>query len=468
MVPSEIASGIVLAALKSTVGAACELRKCDLIRCTEDIAWRLQAQARVHSEAIQRSVNAIAGPFQKSFDTFSLDALPCIWCDLSLVDLSHTEWNRIVAGSGCSNNAQQFLEPAFKIRRSGSTVSDSGSGLGSAESQSRINSGGSSSGSFRREVSNDSTSRCSQAASSLASSSSSQNSSGSQKCSAHSQQIADQAATISMLKSLVAAGEAQLAETKLKLRSSQQHNRRTEARLQECQEELRVERAKRLHDFVVTKTSDMYKKRRVDQKRKDKGNAWEWLTPQGSLALGIRKNFSNIASSDIGITLCDDISRWTVTRMEVRVSACMVANSYQFFRCWKEHACNEEQNEWQPVTIISFRQDGTNSGIFNKSKLIALELEASYKLDIPSSDSSDGQRSICDYECHDTLQNWRRIKRLADVQVVKQGSGPATLALTQKMLESLGCPHWGTLRNSGALDGEDERLQLGVCFLQNH
>ena len=103
-----------------------------------------------------------------------------------------------------------------------------------------------------------------------------------------------------------------------------------EKKFVQAQQELADEKARRLHVLAITKTSDMFKKRKVDPKEEagDKRNTWEWLTPQGSLALGIRKNFSNIASGDLGITLCDDISRWTVVRNEIRVAACMIAGSW--------------------------------------------------------------------------------------------------------------------------------------------
>ena len=142
-----------------------------------------------------------------------------------------------------------------------------------------------------------------------------------------------------------------------------------------------------------------------------------------------------------------------------------------FFRCWKMAASVDGRtisSETQPVTILSFRQDGTNSGIWNKSKLIALELEASYRIDIPLcfTQTRDGITAT-GFDDDDVFPNWQRLKRLADVQIVKDGSGLASLALTQKMLDSLGCPHWGNIcteHGSPTSGGQRQLSQLGRLF----
>lgn len=446
--------------IRLVAGAATELSNADLVQCTEKFIQKLDQGHNFSNDVIQEAVDGSAKLFRTSFNRFSVDALPCIWNDLGLADFPHSTWKQILQSAGHTGGEPQ--EPSRKFSWSGSRSSCNLS-VRSDESQGRCHPAAACS----------STSGQSSLSGSCGSVSSQQvGEADLEKCQLL-EQVATQQRTISMLTSLVASSQTKLAETTVKLKKTQRSKRIVEKQLAQSQQELADEKVRRLHDLAITKTSDMFKKRKVNPKQ-DAGenrNTWEWLTPQGSLALGIRRNFSNIASGDLGITLCDDISRWTVVRNEIRVAACMIAGSRNFFRCWKMAASVDGRtisSETQPVTILSFRQDGTNSGIWNKSKLIALELEASYRIDIPLclTQTRDGITAT-GFHDDDVFPNWQRLKRLADVQIVKDGSGLASLALTQKMLDSLGCPHWGNIcteHGSPTSGGQKQLSQLGRLF----
>lgn len=107
----------------------------------------------------------------------------------------------------------------------------------------------------------------------------------------------------------------------------------------------------------------------------------------------------------------------------------MVSDAVKFFDTWKSDKLLSRPNNFESVLVVSFRQDATNSGIFNRSKLIALELDASYTCTLAPSGAYEAPK-------------WHRLKRMGDVQVVKEGTGAASLSLTKKMLSGLGCPLW--------------------------
>ena len=56
------------------------------------------------------------------------------------------------------------------------------------------------------------------------------------------------------------------------------------------------------------------------------------LTPQGTIAVAIRRNMSNTACADLGKVMLDDISWFTVSRCEVKAVASLLASTHLFFR----------------------------------------------------------------------------------------------------------------------------------------
>ena len=158
------------------------------------------------------------------------------------------------------------------------------------------------------------------------------------------------------------------------------------------------------------------------------GESSGWLTPSGVIAVAMRRNVANLASSDLGLAVMADISRWTVCRSEIKTAACLIASSKLFWQMWLHHVFESSGHDSNfSTTILAYRQDSTNRSVWNRQKLCALELEASY---IVASDPS-----CCD-------ASWSRMIRLADVLPVLDGTGRATVSLTVKLLNSLGAPTW--------------------------
>ena len=106
------------------------------------------------------------------------------------------------------------------------------------------------------------------------------------------------------------------------------------------------------------------------------------LTLRASMALAVRRNLSSIACADIGMVLLTDVSRWAVARAEVRAAAALMASARSFFfRAWEtfKDALVQAREDEVPDFLLyvhGFRSDATNSAIWQRRKLVALELES--------------------------------------------------------------------------------------------
>ena len=112
------------------------------------------------------------------------------------------------------------------------------------------------------------------------------------------------------------------------------------------------------------------------------------LTLRPSMALAARRNLSSIACADIGMVLLTDVSRWAVARAEVRAAGSLIASArYFFFRAWETYkdalaqACKDEVPDCL-LYVHGFRSDATNSAIWQRRKLVALELESAVLLSL--------------------------------------------------------------------------------------
>ena len=156
-----------------------------------------------------------------------------------------------------------------------------------------------------------------------------------------------------------------------------------------------------------------------------------WLTPQGTIALAIRRNMSNCGAQDLGLVILEDTCKSTVLRAECKTGAALIASSRVFFEQWRRdiYDCPCESFAF---TVLHYRQDATN----HRHKMMALELHAMYAV-VPAAAS----------ELLETIgpADFMSIKRLADVVPMKDGTGAGTLAITEKMLASLGCPTWNDM-----------------------
>lgn len=247
---------------------------------------------------------------------------------------------------------------------------------------------------------------------------------------------------ISVMRKIISSLQMDLNEKDQKLRQTQQKLKRSEERNIELQEQLDNAAAKRLKRLAIERHADRRNARLG--KIVVEGDSTGWLTPEGTLSLAIRRNLSNIATSDIGLTLMMDLSRWTVARAEVRAGACLLSSARCFWKEWMDSVLEGSSHSSQhySLTVIAYRQDATNSSVWNRCKLTALELQASFIHSLVRHEDGD-----FDSECN---FNFNRLKRLADILPVLSGSGKATVLLAEKMLSSLGCPTWRDFLHSNA------------------
>ena len=158
-----------------------------------------------------------------------------------------------------------------------------------------------------------------------------------------------------------------------------------------------------------------------------------WLTPQGTVAIALRRNIGNVACSLLGHVILQDIAGCTVSRCEVKSGAALAAHSQAFYQ-YMLHAfkCGDidtdDKNDNFQVAIHCFREDGTNSGIWRKSKLAAMEAESFFATNASSLEKA--------------MDSGHHLRRLADVQRISDGSGLGTVALYFKQMKSIGLPTW--------------------------
>jgi hypothetical protein len=81
------------------------------------------------------------------------------------------------------------------------------------------------------------------------------------------------------------------------------------------------------------------------------------LSIDGTVALAIRRNLSNISCGDFGKVLLDNVSKWTVARAEVRTGNALMASHKLFFQTVRDSiygpvdACS--------LFVCAFRSDAT-------------------------------------------------------------------------------------------------------------
>ena len=151
------------------------------------------------------------------------------------------------------------------------------------------------------------------------------------------------------------------------------------------------------------------------------------------VSLGLRRNMSNIACADLGLVLMDDASRWSVAQAELRSGASAIASFRNFHEDMMAEMFHEEglkQGDFN-LSLHVISQDATTGSIGQKRKLCALLLHFAYLTSL-----SDDARSL--------RWNWNdmfeELWAIADLQAVDDATGRGSVALTSKMLASIGCP----------------------------
>lgn len=118
------------------------------------------------------------------------------------------------------------------------------------------------------------------------------------------------------------------------------------------------------------------------------GKSGKRLTKAGTMALGLRRNLSNIAAGDFGAVVLRDISANTVIRSEIKCAAAILTDMSLF--CHNVSVSHLEQflassisrelvsTATEPPWALMFvciRSDATNSSIWRREKLNLLEAE---------------------------------------------------------------------------------------------
>ena len=182
------------------------------------------------------------------------------------------------------------------------------------------------------------------------------------------------------------------------------------------------------------------------------GKKGRYLTIPSRASLAIRRNLSNAACADVALILLDDASRYTIARSEVFAGSALVAAAQAFHQ-----VMDEERSKGPIFSVHMITQDATNSSIIQKKKLTALILNSAYvTLDLLEQVSTGQGKGKVPY-VWDFNKIFQSTQCVADVQPVDDGSAAGTVALTSKMLASIGCPSIQSLVSSPPQDQEPTR-----------
>lgn len=189
------------------------------------------------------------------------------------------------------------------------------------------------------------------------------------------------------------------------------------------------------------------KEKDVLELERTKQGTGKQLTLKGTLALAIRRNFGNAATSDVGAMLLEDISRFTVARAETKAGTALVASARIFFHWVYSELTGPQMPDSFRLVVHSYRQDATNSGILKRSKLNALILHSAY-LRQANNLNDQSWKHWENFEFHDWFDS---MVRVADVLPVRNSTSEDTAAQTLKHLASLGCISWKDIQSDVAL-----------------
>ncbi|CAE7193638.1 unnamed protein product [Symbiodinium natans] len=153
------------------------------------------------------------------------------------------------------------------------------------------------------------------------------------------------------------------------------------------------------------------------------GKTGKRFSVQGCVATGIRRNLSNIASSDFGVTVLQSISHQRVCRSEIRTGAAVVARMHAQCALAVESMYGLGEDEWGLVTV-SFRCDATNSSIWRREKLHVLDVDLGY---------INNKAAIKEFNAD---------KAFGYTQVVAGKDAEACNGLVLKQLRAVGAPVW--------------------------
>ena len=105
------------------------------------------------------------------------------------------------------------------------------------------------------------------------------------------------------------------------------------------------------------------------QLEKKKSGDSSHLTPQGGVALALRRNMGNVACARIGHVVLEDISHQTASRWELKTAAAIIASARAFnegirFLFFSSGECADHFK----FSCTAFQGDDTNSGVWKKKQ----------------------------------------------------------------------------------------------------
>ena len=118
-------------------------------------------------------------------------------------------------------------------------------------------------------------------------------------------------------------------------------------------------------------------------KRSDRDGAW--LTPASVHALALRKSLAHVSSNMLGAVLLVDLHASTVSRCEFRSASALLRTAHSFFQqiCLSNElgSFSFAQHPW--LLVCAVRSDATNSSVWQRSKLMGTQIDASYLTAMP-------------------------------------------------------------------------------------
>lgn len=411
----------------------------------EQLTFAIDAGHRSGSKRrkVQEALDVVGPNFREGHcKVYRADVIPCLLGQLGLLEMDHAEWLRISA----------WLENHIVSTNLFAHVQ----GISSDRQSSEPNT-------FSEE---NSLPRSRSAASLFEEAADSSNCSASGNSSSRTdlqmlQMCHQEKHRVRLLESCLRRKNAKIQKKEKDLRLERQKNQRLQKKLDAAN--LTIEQAQNQSNLAlrVTRTSDAKLIAKGEIFIEGETDAKGWLTPQGLLSLALRRNVANVASTEMGLSIMVDVSRWTVTRAELKTAACLVASSRLFWRYWYEQIWSSSQSspdspeDTFSCTIVHYSQDATNRAIFNRQKLQSVIVEGHYV--VVSQTKAKAQNNAAGTKTNSFAHvNWQSIKRLSDVLPVVDGTGKATAEMSHKLLSGLGCPTWRSFSQGEIAHEEDD------------
>ena len=169
-----------------------------------------------------------------------------------------------------------------------------------------------------------------------------------------------------------------------------------------------------------------------------------YLTVPSRVSLAIRRNLSNVSCADLGLVVMEDASRFSIARAQVHTGAAAIASVRKWYDLMQSELFHQDGANDFNLSVHVVSQDATNSGIWQKRKLVALLCHSAYLAQLPSSGNFKWNFEAM----------FEEFRAIADVQPVEDATGQGSVAGAAKMLRSIGCPtvHDLVQKHAGRLD----------------